>query len=127
MWTASQRRALTGLVIVLLVGLGVRYLFNRRFVSDPQPVVSARAGELADRIDPNVATLEELVVLPEMGEKRAEAIVAYREKFAKENPGKIAFLGVDDLLVIKGIGAATVQTLEPHLKFPTTRPARKQN
>ncbi len=62
-------------------------------MSDPQPVVSARAEALADRIDPNVATLEELVVLPQMGEKRAEAIVAYREKFAKENPGKVGVFG----------------------------------
>jgi DNA uptake protein ComE-like DNA-binding protein len=121
MWTASQRRALIGVVVVLSIGLGARYGFNRRFVSDPQPARPARVDELADRIDPNVATVEELVVLPQLGEKRAAEIVAYREKFRKENGGKVAFAQVEDLLPIKGIGAAMIQALGPHLKFPTTR------
>ena len=83
--------------------------------------------ELADRIDPNQATLEELIVLPQLGQKRAAGIVAYRERFAKENPGRVAFMRVEDLLVIKGIGAAMVQTLAPHLVFPTSQPARKRS
>jgi len=121
MWTASQRRALIGAVVVLSVGLGVRYYFNRRYVSDPQPVTPVRMNELVDRLDPNVATVEELVVLPQMGEKRAGEIVAYRERFQKDNPGKAAFTRPEDLLPIKGIGAAMIQTLGPHLVFPTTQ------
>ena len=120
-WTVSQRRTLIALVLVLSVSLLIRSAFNRRYVSDPQPAEPARMRELADRIDPNVASVEELVVLPQMGEKRAGEIVAFRERYQREHPGDAAFKRVEDLLQIKGIGAAMVQTLGPHLMFPTTR------
>jgi len=127
MWTDSQRRTLIALAGLLALVLLVRAAFNRRYISDPQPPEPARMNELADRIDPNRAALEELIVLPQLGQKRAAAIVAYRERFAKENPGRVAFTRVEDLLVIKGIGAAMVQTLAPHLVFPASQPARKPN
>ena len=122
-WTSSQRWTLIALVLLLSLSLLIRSAFNRRYVSDPQPVEPARVHELADRIDPNVASVEELVVLPQMGEKRAGEIVAFRERYQREHPGDAPFKRVEDLLQIKGIGAAMVQTLGPHLMFPTTRPA----
>ena len=56
-------------------------------------------------------------------QKRAKAIVEFREaRRATRNP---VFTSADDLLLIKGIGVATVTKLKPYLVFqpaPATRP-----
>ena len=59
------------LTLVLAV-LGWRAVRNPAFVSDPQPERPARFDELADRLDPNTATWQELVAIPTLGEKRAK-------------------------------------------------------
>ena len=123
MWTPSQRRTLIGLIVVLSTYLLIRSAFNKRYVPDPQPTEPPRMHELADRLDPNTATLAELIVLPQMGEKRAGEIIAYRDRYQRDHPGEIAFKRPDDLLKIKGIGQAMVQTFSPHLTFPTTQPS----
>ena len=122
-WTASQRRALIVLLSILLVFLTGRYACNRAFVDDPQPEVPARADELADKLDPNTADWRELAAIPNLGEKRAQAIVAFREKWQAQYPRDPAFRGPEDLRQIKGIGVATAANLKPYLIFPqpTTR------
>jgi DNA uptake protein ComE-like DNA-binding protein len=116
--------------VVLLVGLfvflAVRYALNPVYVSDPQPAVPARFAELADRIDPNVADWQTLAALPALGEVRARQIVAFREAYAAQHPGRPAFRRADDLQLVRGIGPAISDTLRPYWIFPeagaTTRP-----
>jgi len=124
MWTESQRRTLILLVGVLSICILVRGALSRRFVSDPVPAESARATEVMGRIDPNLASVDELVCLPMMGEKRAREIIAYRERFLDGHPGGRAFSSASDLMNVRGIGAAMVATFSPHLVFPATRPTR---
>ena len=124
-WTASQRRALIALLLVLLVVLGVRLAVNRQYVSDPQPAQGARYEELATRIDPNTADWQTLAAIPTLGEKRAKEIVAYRDRIRSSEPNAIVFRDAADLLRIRGIGRATIDNLRPHLVFPPAdRPAR---
>src|SRR5690348_17068103 len=85
-WSPPQRRALLALLCVLLIALSIRYACNRRYVSDPQPPQPARYNELASRIDPNVATWQELAAIPSLGEKRAKEIVAYRDRAHQTDP-----------------------------------------
>ena len=122
-WTLPQRRALIVLLVVLWVLLAVRYAVNSRFISDPQPEVPDRAAEVADRIDPNTAGWQDLAALPNLGEKRAKAIVDFRESHrGTRNP---VYTSADDLLAIRGIGVATVTKLKPYLVFqppPATKP-----
>ena len=120
-WTLPQRRALVVFLTVLWCILTVRYALNSRFISDPQPEVPERAAELADRIDPNTADWQDLAALPNLGEKRARAIVAFRD--ARQATRHPVFTSVDDLLAIRGIGVATVTKLKPYLVFPA--PATK--
>jgi DNA uptake protein ComE-like DNA-binding protein len=124
-WTASQRRVVLGFVILLLGVLAVQHWLNPTDVSDPQPPRAARYEELQDRFDPNVADADALSALPTLGEKRAKAIIDYREDFVRRHPGKRAFESARDLLKVKGFGAAMVSNLEPFLTFetPTTNPA----
>ena len=56
------------------------------------------------RIDLNSATVEQLRGLPNIGEVRAQAIVAFRET-------RGPFAAVDDLLMVSGIGPETLASL----------------
>ena len=78
--------ALLVLLTVLCLGLGIRYACNPAFVSDPQPERPARYGDLADRVDPNTADLNTLTAIPNLGEKRAEAIIEFREDAPASTP-----------------------------------------
>src|SRR5947207_13072080 len=91
LWTPSQRGVLIGFVLLLSLVLIVKLALNRQYISDPQPAMPARFGELADRLDPNVAMWEDLAVLPQLGEKRAKEIVAYREQFGADKRGATPF------------------------------------
>ena len=73
--------------------------------------------ELDGQINPNDAPVASLVRLPQIGTVRAETIVAYREKFARLNDSRLAFKSCDDLLLVKGIGPKTVQSICGFLKF----------
>ena len=119
MWTPSQRGVLIAFVLILCLVLSLRFAFNRHYVDDPQPVRPDRYDELADKLDPNVATSQELAVLPQLGEKRAKEIVAYREQYRMDRRGDFPFRKAEDLLVVKGIGVAMLNTIRPHLMFPS--------
>jgi DNA uptake protein ComE-like DNA-binding protein len=119
-WTARQRGVLIGSILLLCGWLGVRLALNRQSIADPQPPAGANAEHLATRVDPNTADWATLAILPQLGEKRAKAIVAFREAHEKANPGTPAFAKEQDLLQVPGIGAATIETLRPHLAFPPT-------
>jgi hypothetical protein len=108
--------AVIGLVLAVLLWRTVR---DRAYISEPQPLRPAKFEELADRLDPNTASWEELVAIPMLGEKRARAVVEYREGWLKRHPGEgPAFKSAIDLVVVRGIGASMVETLAVHLTFP---------
>jgi len=120
-WSAPQRRVLIGLVFVLALYVAIRYWFDPMYVSDPQPLAPARAGELADRIAPNVASADDLAALPLIGERRARDIISYRDRYVADHPGKVAFEKPEDLLAIRGIGASILAQIKPYLIFPKDR------
>lgn len=116
-WTASQRRALVVLFSAVCLLLIVRCVLNPRYVSDPPPDPPARGAELADRIDPNTADWNDLAAIPNLGEKRAQAIAAYRDAHKGASRGPV-FRSADDLMAVRGIGYATATKLKPYLIFP---------
>jgi len=60
-------------------------------------------------LDLNNATVEQLEDLPQIGPKRAESIVRYRETHGP-------FARIEDLAQVAGIGDKTVEALRPYLK-----------
>jgi competence protein ComEA len=76
-----------------------------------------------ERIDLNRATVTELMRLPGVGEKKAQAIVAHRQK----QP----FRRTEDVLAVKGLGPAWLQKVKGSLVVgatataPATMSARK--
>jgi competence protein ComEA len=70
------------------------------------------AGEAVDegsyrKIDLNKACLEELVLLPGIGPKKAEALLVWRAKNGD-------FKSLEDVLEVKGIGRGTLERLRPY-------------
>lgn len=68
----------------------------------------ARAADPAPQgvVNVNTASLEELQLLPGIGEARARAILDARER-------KGGFQSVDELVEVKGIGQAALERLRP--------------
>jgi hypothetical protein len=122
-WKPPQRGVIVALALILCVVLLIRFFHKRAYISDPPPPRPARFDELADKLDPNVATWQELAVLPQIGEKRARGLVAYREDYLARGHAPVAFMRAEDLLRVDGFGVAMVATLRPYLTFATTRPA----
>jgi len=114
-WTARQQAGLVVLLLAVLVMLGGLRAIRTLTISEPAPANGVRSAELADRLDPNVATVGELCAIPELGEKRAEAIIAFRGNRAR------AFDSIDELQFIRGIGPATIERLSQYLSIPSAK------
>ena len=87
---------------------------------EPQIDIDEAAPLAADfKLDVNQASWAELAVLPGIGQKLAQAIVAYREQTGP-------FEQVEDLLEVRGIGPAKLAKLQPYLT-PLPRAAQAEN
>ncbi|HBL37239.1 MAG TPA: competence protein ComEA [Firmicutes bacterium] len=69
---------------------------------------SAAEATLTGRLDPNIATSEQLQTLPGIGPVLAARIIEYRETVGK-------FVILEDLLAVKGIGEKTLAKIRPYL------------
>ncbi len=65
------------------------------------------ATQYSGVININTATLEQIETLPGIGPKKAQAILDLR--------GKKAFVKIEDLLLVDGIGEALFAKLKPYL------------
>ena len=72
------------------------------------PVAARREPLSSEKIDINTATVDQLELLPHIGTKTAQAIIAYR---AQHGP----FKRVDDLTKVRGIGEKTFEELKKHI------------
>jgi competence protein ComEA len=72
------------------------------------PIVAGDAPVAPTLVNLNTATVEELIALPEIGEVRAAAIVAYREA---NGP----FASVDELVNVDGISERIVEIIRPYV------------
>ena len=124
-WSPAQRAVVLAALIGLVGFLTFRVTRHRNYIPTPQPPDGLRATELADRFDPNTATVAEIAAIPEIGDKLATTIVEYRDAFARLHPGQTAFEKPTDLMKVRGVGPARMETLSAHLRFPATRPTTR--
>jgi len=117
-WTRRQRAVLASVVMILCAYFFVQALRHPTRVDDPPAAAGDLAHTLATRIDPNTADWPAWAGLPLIGEKRAREIVAFREQWLTDHPDETPFAKLEDLMRVKGIGKATVETLKPYLIFP---------
>ncbi|WP_440111262.1 ComEA family DNA-binding protein [Paenibacillus sp. QZ-Y1] len=80
-----------------------------RASSNKQAMVSAEASDNG-KIDVNTATASKLTELPGIGEKKAQAIVDYRNAHGP-------FTRVSDLTKVKGIGTKMLEKMAPYVQI----------
>lgn len=86
---------------------------NRPSVPDTSPkTVGETNGETDDhgKIDVNTAPISKLIELPGIGEKKAQAIVDYRNAHGP-------FAKVSDLTKVKGIGMKMLEKMAPYVQI----------
>jgi comEA protein len=79
-------------------------LFGATALAEPSAQSTPQAPDKAALVDLNHASVAELTSLPGIGQKRAEAILAFRDSHG-------GFQSVTQLLRIKGIGRAMLRKL----------------
>jgi competence ComEA-like helix-hairpin-helix protein len=100
------------------ISVCVCVLFSIGFaVSSLAAFKGPRGIELDERINPNDAAIASMIRLPGIGVARAEAIVAWRENFVREDGNSRAFRSSEDLQKVRGIGPKTAQDISEWLKF----------
>lgn len=83
--------------------MNIKHLLASLLVAVGMCIGPVWADEL---VDLNTATVEQLQAVNGIGEKTAEAIVAYRNEHG-------AFASVDDLVNVKGIGVKKLAAIRP--------------
>ncbi len=99
------------LLLSVCVGLvGVCFMVHEEVPSQ------TASPPLMMRINPNTASLGQLLTLPGIGPARAEAIVSYREA----HPQTPAFTFLEDLYRVHGLGPALVRDMAAWLCLEET-------
>ena len=88
----------------LIIGIGVKYTVDQHFWLPGTEVVDTDPESIKLKINLNNAEWYELIILPGIGETRAKAIVKYRKD-------KGAFLTIEQLSEVEGIGVETVKKI----------------
>lgn len=106
---------ITAVFFVLLAGLFI----GRNSTKSYKPVEQALNTEIKGttsssqnkdgKIDINTATVDQLQMLPGIGEVLAQRIIDYREEHG-------AFQSIEELLNVSGIGESKLANIEPRIK-----------
>lgn len=122
--TKQEKLATSILILTLGVGLIGKVIYKSEVIlpgdtldAKEESVISvdSLASEQSDFIpmDLNRAGIDEIVLLPGIGPKKAQAIVDWRNQ-------KGCFSSVDDLLRVKGIGPKTLESIRPFVTVSDT-------
>lgn len=106
--TAKEQNALLYLSMILLLGLGLQLFAWSPSIRDndlatADSLQAATETDLEIKIDIRTAPKAELILLPGIGETRADAIIAYRTAHP--------FTSVNQIMDVKGIGPKTYQNM----------------
>ena len=107
--TRQEKQVLLFVGAVILAGLAISYLqkINPRskviLPQSPSPIIDKK-------VNPNKASREELILLPEIGPVLAGNIIEYRNSHG-------GFNGLEELLKVKGIGPKKLERLKDYLSL----------
>ena len=80
-----------------------------KVITSPEPPTLNEETQSQGLININKASLSELQNIPGIGEKKAGAIVDYRNQHG-------SFTKIDDLLNVKGIGEKMLEKMKPYIE-----------
>ncbi len=93
----------------LIIGISIKFVTDNHLGSGEIKVLKENPGELSLRLDINTVEWYQLLPLPQIGEKRAKAIIAYREEHGP-------FKDVEELLDVDGISPKTLEAIRDSIK-----------
>lgn len=122
-FTDTEQKVLLYLGAVLLLGFSLQILgwtpSLRAESASPDSLLAASATDDTLKVDIRSANSRELMTLSGVGEKRAADIISYRESQG--------FSSVNQIMLVKGIGAVSYQKMLPYLiRFGDEQPLNKQ-
>ncbi|MBI2557198.1 MAG: helix-hairpin-helix domain-containing protein [Planctomycetes bacterium] len=80
------------------------------WMPETEIVSTLKPEDIKVKLDVNNAPWYELVLLPKLGEVKAKAIVAYREKYG-------SFKSIDELSKVKGINTSVLESIKELIKI----------
>jgi competence ComEA-like helix-hairpin-helix protein len=99
------------LATTLLIGSMVKLGMDHHWRLPATEIVSGlKPEDIKVTLDINTAPWYELVLLPRLGEVKAKAIVAYREKYGN-------FKSLDELTNVSGMGQSIVDVIRDYVKI----------
>ncbi len=109
--TRRQLVVIFFLATTLLIGSIIKLGVDHHWWLPATEIVSGLEPEdIKVILDINTAPWYELVLLPRLGEVKAKAIVAYREKYGN-------FKSLDELANVSGIGQSIVDAIREYIKI----------
>ena len=107
--------ALLGITILfvgLMIGIYIGTSSSRNYITldyDPNIYANSPTAQLPAmvKMDLNLATTEELTIIPGIGESTAKNIIEYRNKIGR-------FYKIEDLLNVKGIGKKQLEEISKY-------------
>ncbi|MBI2559546.1 MAG: helix-hairpin-helix domain-containing protein [Planctomycetes bacterium] len=98
------------LCITLSIGIVSKYVIDYHWITPDIEVISPQNGSqrMNFQLDINKAEWYELVLLPEVGEARAKAIVAYRNEYGE-------FQDINQLLNVKGMNGSVIEAIRDYV------------
>ena len=109
--TRKQLIVIFFLVTTLLIGTIIKVGMDRHWWLPETEIVSTlKPEDIKIKLDVNNAPWYELVLLPKLGEVKAKAIVAYREKHG-------SFRNIDELSRVKGISTSVLESIRDHVNI----------
>ena len=106
--------SITTLFIGLIIGIYIGTSNSHNYIDldyDPAIYASNPTVEIPAivKLDINLATVDELIIIPGIGEATAKNIIAYRTKVGR-------FYRMEDLLNVKGIGLKQLDEIKKYAK-----------
>ncbi len=104
-FSRKESLAVFFLITTILIGTGIKYSIDQHWWLPETEVVDTDPESIKLKIDLNRAEWYELIILPGIGEKKARAIVEYRNEAGR-------FKTIEQLCEVSGIGAKTVKRIK---------------
>ncbi|HLE87894.1 MAG TPA: helix-hairpin-helix domain-containing protein [Candidatus Brocadiaceae bacterium] len=109
--TRKQLIIIFFLATTLFVGTIIKVGMDHHWWLPETEIVSTlKPEDIKIKLDVNNAPWYELVLLPKLGEVKAKAIVAYREKHG-------SFRNIDELSRVKGISTSVLESIRDHVNI----------